>query len=105
VADRGLLAVPMTVCEGGGDGVNGNALAFSGLLVYSVDVARGFTRLGGIDHGTKGASCGTWWSNAESAVKRSLLLDDLVYSIATDRLKVQELGRFGEDRADIALTP
>ncbi|MFT3770350.1 MAG: beta-propeller domain-containing protein [Minicystis sp.] len=104
-AEKGLLAIPMTICEGGGDGRNGDQLAFSGLLVYDVSVAKGFTRLGGIDHGTKGVSCGTWWSHANSAVKRSIFLDELVYSIATDRLKVQRLGHFGEDLASIALAP
>ncbi|MBX3187842.1 MAG: beta-propeller domain-containing protein [Labilithrix sp.] len=102
-ASEGLLAVPMTICEGGGDGANGDRLAFSGLLVYDVDVERGFTRLGGVDHGTKGVSCGTWWSHATSAVKRSIFLDDLVYSIATDRLKVQRMSRFGVDLADLSL--
>ncbi len=104
-ADRGLLAVPMTVCAGGGDGVNGNELAFSGLYVYDVSVARGFTRLGGVDHGTRGASCSAWWSKAESMVKRSVFLDDLVYSIATDRAKVQRMSHLGSDVADIALGP
>jgi len=103
-ADQGLLAIPMTICEGGGDGRNGS-LAFSGLLVYDVDVERGFTRLGGVDHGTKGVNCGTWWSNASSAVKRSVFLDDLVYSIAGDRAKVQRMGLFGTDVADISLMP
>jgi hypothetical protein len=102
--DKGLLAIPMTICEGGGDGRNGNEMAFSGLLVYNVSVADGFKRLGGVNHGVKGAHCGTWWSNATSAVKRSLFLDDLVYSIADDRAKVQRLGHFGTDVADIALT-
>ena len=103
-AERGLLAIPMTICDGGGDGRAGN-LSFSGLLVYDVDVERGFKRLGGIDHGTKGVHCNTWWSHAESAVKRSLFLDDLVYSIAGDRVKVQSMQRFGVDVADLALTP
>jgi uncharacterized secreted protein with C-terminal beta-propeller domain len=81
-ADKGLLAIPMTICEGGGDGRNGHELAFSGLLVYDVSVQR-----------------------ANSAVKRSLFLDELVYSIAADRLKMQRLGHFGTDLADIALEP
>ncbi len=105
LADRGMLAVPVTLCEGGGDGVNGRDLAFSGLLVYRVDVAGGFTKLGGIDHGKRGASCDSWWSTGGSAVKRSVFLDDLVYSIADDRVKVQRLGHFGDDVADIALAP
>ncbi|XXT21165.1 beta-propeller domain-containing protein [Sorangium sp. So ce429] len=100
-----MLTVPMTICEGGGDGVNGTRLGFSGLLVYRVDPQRGFAKLGGIDHAGKGASCGTWWSRATSVVKRSVFLDDLVYSIAGDRVKVQRMGHFGTDVADIALNP
>lgn len=103
--DRGLLAIPMTICEGGSDGVYGTSLAFSGLLVYNVDLDKGFTKLGGVDHGKRGANCGTWWSQANSLVKRSVFLDDLVYSIATDRLKVQKMATFGTDLADIPLMP
>ncbi len=103
VADRGLLAIPMTTCEGGGDGSNGTTVAFSGLLVYDVDTERGFTKKGGVEHGGHGVNCGTWWSNATSAVKRSVFLDDLVYSIAQDRVKVQNMQRFGTDVADIDL--
>jgi len=101
--EKGLLAFPMTICEGGGDGRYGTELTFSGLLVYDVSIKDGFKRLGGVDHGTKGANCGTWWSNADSHVKRSVFLDELVYSIAPDRLKVQRMGRFGKDLADISL--
>jgi hypothetical protein len=104
-AERNLLAIPMTVCEGGGDGTYGDRLAFSGLLVYDVTVDHGFRRLGGVDHGTKGASCNTWWAAATSHVKRSIFMDDLVFSIATDRMKVQRLDRLGEDVGDIALAP
>jgi hypothetical protein len=104
-ADRGLLAIPMTVCDGGGDGRNGDTVSFSGLLVYDVDLEKGFTKLGGVDHGGHGVNCGTWWSNATSAVKRSIFLDDLVYSIASDRAKVQRLGHLGQDVADLPLGP
>jgi hypothetical protein len=102
--ERGLLAIPMTICEGGGDGVAGRELTFSGLLVYDVSVERGFRRLGGINHGPPGATCSAWWSKANSVVQRSIFLDDLVYSIALDRAKVQRIGHFGEDVADIRLT-
>jgi hypothetical protein len=95
----------MTVCEGGGDGVNCGDLAFSGLYMYDVSLTAGFKRHGGIDHGTRGVTCNTWWSNASSAFQRSVFLDDLVYSIAGDRVKMQRLGHFGEDVADLALTP
>jgi len=103
-ADQGLLAVPMTICDGGGDGRAGS-LAFSGLIVFDVDLEKGFTRLGGVDHGTKGVDCNTWWSKASSTVKRSVFLDDLVYSVAGDRVKVQRMGHLGEDLADLSLMP
>ncbi len=102
-AQKQLLALPMTICEGGGDGRYGDKLTFSGLLVYDVSLERGFKKLGGVSHGTEGVSCSTWWSNASSAVQRSVFLDDLVYSIAGDRAKVQRLGKLGEDVADLSL--
>jgi len=105
LGEKGLLAFPMTICEGGGDGRNGNELTFSGLLVYDVSVTNGFKRRGGIDHGVKGANCSTWWSNATSQVKRSIFLDELVYSIADDRVKVQRMETLGTDLADLPMTP
>ena len=104
-ADKNLLAIPLTVCEGGGDGRFGDRMTFSGLYVYDVTLEHGFRKLGGVDHGKKGARCTAWWSNANSAVKRSIFIDNLVFSIATDRMKVQNMDRFGEDLADIALAP
>lgn len=112
-AEKGLLGVPITECAGGGEGVHGNDVTFSGLYIYNVSVARGFTRLGGIDHATRGVSCSTWWSKATSVVKRSVFLDDLVYSIANDRVKVQRMrtgagsgaGSLGRDEADLPMTP
>jgi uncharacterized secreted protein with C-terminal beta-propeller domain len=103
--DRKLLAIPMTICEGGGDGTFGDRLAFSGLLVYDVTVEHGFRRLGGVDHGTQGASCQTWWSHASSQVKRSIFMDDLVFSIASDRMKIQRMSHLGSDLAAITLDP
>jgi hypothetical protein len=102
-AEQGILAIPMTVCAGGGDGRNGNNLTFGGLMIYKVSTESGFHYLGGVNHGTKGQSCSTWWSNATSGVKRSVFVDDLVFSIATDRVKVQSLQTLGRDLADIRL--
>jgi uncharacterized secreted protein with C-terminal beta-propeller domain len=101
---RGLLAIPMTICNGGGDGSFGDTLAFSGLVVYRVDVGTGFERLGGVDHGTKNVTCSRWWSQASSQVKRSIFLDELVYSIADDRVKVQDLEHLGHDVADLPMS-
>lgn len=100
--DKHLLAIPATLCAGGGDGRNGTEVSFSGLLVYDVTVDGGFRKLGGIDHARTGARCSAWWSRGASHVKRSIVLDDLVYSIAPDRVKVQRLGHLGTDVADLA---
>ena len=90
----------MTTCEGGGDGQYGE-LSFSGLLVYEVSVEGGFKRLGEVDHGTRGAKCQTWWSQANSVVKHSIFLDDLIYSIASNRLKIQHIKKFGTNMTNI----
>jgi hypothetical protein len=103
--DRNLLAIPTTICQGGADGTFGDRLTFSGLLVYEVTVKGGFRRIGGVAHGREGASCKAWWSTSTSAVKRSIFMDDLVFSIADDRVKVQRLDKLGEDLADIAIGP
>jgi uncharacterized secreted protein with C-terminal beta-propeller domain len=104
-AEQGLLAVPMTECDGA-------HTKFSGLYVYDVDVEGGFKRLGGVDHGaTNGDACrigaqmvhDTAWASSTSTVKRSVFLDDLVYSIAEKRAKVQRIDHLGVDVADLAL--
>lgn len=106
-AEQGLLAVPMTECDGA-------STKFSGLYVYDVDVEGGFKRLGGVDHGgTGGDACrhgaqmahDTAWASSTSVVKRSVFLDDLVYSIAENRAKVQRIDRLGFDVADLPLGP
>ncbi len=105
LSERGLLALPVTQCERGGDGAAGTEVAFTGLSIYRVSESQGFERLGGVAHPSeRGArACGTWWSHATSEVKRSVFLDDLVYSMATDRVKVQRLGALGVDVADVSL--
>ncbi len=101
--DRKLLAIPMTICEGGDDGRYGGDMTFSGLLVYDVSVKDGFHRRGGVNHGKDGATCGRWWTQSGSVVRRSIFMDELVFSVATDRMLVQNLEQLGRDVADIAL--
>ncbi len=38
-------------------------------------------------------------------MKRSVFLDDLVYSVAMDRVKVQRMSHLGVDVADLSLMP
>jgi hypothetical protein len=100
LAERGLLGLPVTFCQWG-EGAREHT--WSGLYVYEVSVERGFTGLGSVDHGTRGAECSI--SGKGSAVKRSVFLGDRVYSIAADRMKVQQLAHLGTDLADLPLAP
>jgi hypothetical protein len=97
---RDALAIPMIICEGGGDGVYGYEMTFSGLLVYRVTTADGFALLGRVSHGDAAAdpySCGHWWTDSASQVKRSIFMDDYVYSVAPDVIKINRLDSLGED--------
>jgi hypothetical protein len=109
-ADRGLLALPMTICEGGGDGTYGSDMTFSGLMVFGVDVAKGFTEIGRVAHpnapdgnGYDSGTCGNWWADASSEVKRTIFMDDFVYSISESVVKVEALSKMGVDVASAPL--
>ncbi|MBA3391039.1 MAG: beta-propeller domain-containing protein [Deltaproteobacteria bacterium] len=91
-----LLALPMTVCEGGDDGTYGSAMTFSGLMVFDATVAAGFAEHGRVAHPLDpDATCSNWWTNASSVVKRSLFLDDFVYSVSDGHLIVRATGALG----------
>ena len=106
-----VLALPMTICEGGDDGQYGDQLTFSGLMVFDIDLEKGITERGRVDHPkpamttSSGYSytCNTWWTNAHSEVKRSIFFDDYVYSISDADLKVQNLDALGADLVSLPL--
>jgi hypothetical protein len=99
----GILAVPMTVCEGGDDGRYGTLLSFSGLMLFDVDIANGIRERGRVAHapassttaGGAPVTCSTWWTNANSDVKRSVFLDRFVYSISGSVMNVQSVDALG----------
>ncbi|MFO7563257.1 MAG: beta-propeller domain-containing protein [Enhygromyxa sp.] len=95
---RDLLAIPMTICEGeGGGGQYGDLMTFSGLLVYRVTADGGFTLLGGVPHEepeteeTRTGKCVNWWTRSNSKVKRSVFMEDWVFSIAPDLVNVAHI--------------
>jgi len=97
-AARDLLAIPMIICEGGDDGSYGTEMTFTGLLVYRATVKGGFEPMGGIPHGLPDSSsgaCHTWWTQANSHVKRSVFMsdeeEDWVFSVAMDKIQVSNL--------------
>ncbi len=104
--ERALLALPMTICEGGDDGTYGTSLTFSGLMVFDASTAAGFGEHGRVDHSLEpGVSCSNWWTAATSAVRRSLFLDQFVYSISDRELNVRDVGALGTAVATVPLAP
>lgn len=105
---KGLLAIPMTICEEGqqrpGYSWNyGDVMTFGGLLVYKVDTETGFELLGGVPHvapenkDQRRGVCYSWWTQSNSYVKRSIFMDDYVFSIADNTIKANRLSAIGED--------
>jgi uncharacterized secreted protein with C-terminal beta-propeller domain len=108
-APKNLLALPMTICEGGSGGTYGTNMTFAGLMVYDVTVQNGFSLRGKVAHpqtssgGYDSGACSNWWTQASSEVKRSVIMDDFVYSISDKRVKVNTLPNLSADIADISL--
>jgi uncharacterized secreted protein with C-terminal beta-propeller domain len=108
-APKNLLALPMTICEGGtGNGLYGTKLTFSGLMVYDVTSASGFKLRGKVAHplattGGAAPSCQNWWTNASSQVKRSIVMDDYVFSVSQKLIKANHLDNLATDVATVSI--
>jgi len=100
-----LLAIPMIVCEGGSGGQYGDEMTFNGLMVYNVTIEKGFDYLGGVSHKDENSSinCSNWWTESNSLVKRSIFMDDYVFSITNDEIKINSLENLGIDIKTIGL--
>jgi hypothetical protein len=92
---KSLLALPMTICEGGDDGVYGDKLTFSGLMVFDVSLQSGITEKGRMPFVSpsqvSGISCSNWWSSSTSDVKRSIFMDDYAVGISDSLYQVAPL--------------
>jgi uncharacterized secreted protein with C-terminal beta-propeller domain len=96
---RDALAVPLAICHGdGGWDAYADEMTFNGLRVFRVTVVDGFTDLGGIPHDIPpksdyqyGSGCQSWWSRSQTSVKRSVFMDDWVFSVALNEIKVANL--------------
>lgn len=104
-APKNLLALPMTVCEGGeGSGTYGDNMTFSGLMVYDVTAQTGFALRGKVPHPRgENATCSNWWTDASSDVRRSIVMDDYVFSVSGRRIKVDHLNALGQSVAEIPI--
>jgi hypothetical protein len=104
-APRKLLLLPMTVCEGGDtNGGYGTLPSFSGLMAWEASADGGFSSLGGVSHPAgDGVTCGNWWTQGSSQVRRSILLEDYVLSLSDTQLKVNRLGSLSQDLVTVPL--
>ncbi len=108
-APRNLLALPMTICEGGSGGGFGEQMTFSGLIVFDVTAAAGFRQRGRVAHpplatrSYNDAGCSNWWTNASSVVQRSIIMDDFIYSVSSEAIKVDSLNALGTQVAEVKL--
>jgi len=108
-APRGLLALPMTICEGGDNGVYGDKLTFAGLMVFDVSLESGIVERGRLPFvdpeqaaGT-GATCGTWWADSTSLVKRSIFMEDFAYGLSDTQLKVAQVDALSDVLHSVSL--
>jgi hypothetical protein len=100
--EYGLLSIPMTICEGGDDGQYGKTMSFSGLMLFDAAAATGFAEHGRVAHApSANITCGNWWTDAKSVVRRSLFLDQYVYSISDSELKVRDVSAMQTPVADL----
>jgi hypothetical protein len=101
---RNLLTLPMSICDGGGNGQYGT-LSFSGVVAIDVDLQGGFTELGRLSEpypATQsqfqyGAACADWWTDSNSVVRRTIVMDDFLYAVSDHRVRVQNLTTLGLD--------
>lgn len=103
-----MLALPLTICEGGGNGTFGNQLTFAGLMAFDISLEKGITehgRLPFIDPSVVGGeSCGKWWTDSKSLVKRSIFMDDWVYGLSDAELRVASLSAMQTPVRTVPLT-
>ena len=118
-APQQLLALPMTICEGGDDGVYGQQLTFSGLMVFDVSLEGGIVERGRMPFVetkanaaqpapvpvTGAGNCGAWWTNSTSLVKRSIFMDDFALGISDTKVNAARLSALSEVVSSVSLTP
>ncbi len=104
-APKNILALPMTVCEGGDtNGGYGSSMTFSGLMVFDTTTANGFSLRGKVAHpASANANCYNWWTNASSEVQRSIVMDNFVYSVSKTRIKANDLSSLGTNVSEVTI--
>ena len=102
----------MSICDGDGNGQFGT-LSFSGVVALNVSIEEGFTELGRLEEPYPqgdtefyyGAACSDWWTDSNSVVDRTVVLDNFLYAVSENRVRVQDLGKLGSDLKVIDFGP
>jgi uncharacterized secreted protein with C-terminal beta-propeller domain len=107
-APKKMLAIPMTICEGGGNGTYATNLTFAGLMAFDVSLDTGIVehgRMPFLDTSTVSASdnCDKWWTDSKSLVKRSIFMDDFVYGLSDTQMRVSNLATMSSVLESLAL--
>jgi hypothetical protein len=106
-APKNLLALPATICEAAGTDIWDTTMTFTGLLVFDVTTAAGFSERGRVSHALPDddpySMCGNWWTRASSTVRRSIIMDDYIFSLSERLLKVNKLNALATDLAQVSL--
>jgi len=90
-----VLAVPMATCSGSGYGNIGSEVEFNGLHLYQVTPTEGIVPIGEVAHPVGPGfaedvpyGCFNWWTGAPERVRRSVFMEDFVYSISLSEVRV-----------------
>lgn len=105
---NGRLVWPMTLCRSTSNG--DPRPVFSGMLVYRATSAHGFEQLGRVQHAIpdpwidpiSSDPCGFSYHRGMSAVRRTFWMDDYLYSVSAEQLKVNHAANLSDD---IAVVP
>ena len=117
--EKKVLALPMSICEGGEPSGAGSETTFSGLMLFDVDVDSGLKERGRIPFppqqvqpfgpppmrptSASSPSCLPSWRFNASSVQRGVMIDDFVYAISQDQVKVRSLQALEADVANVPL--
>jgi hypothetical protein len=73
-------------------------------MLYRVTAEDGFSLSGRVSHPPGDEiGCWNWWTDASSQVKRSVFMEDYVFSISETRVKVNAMADLDEDLVDLSL--
>jgi uncharacterized secreted protein with C-terminal beta-propeller domain len=105
---RKMLALPITICEGGDVGMAGTQLTFAGLMAFDISLETGITEHGRLpfldeEEIATAGECGKWWTSSKSLVKRSIFMDDFIYGLSDAQLRVASLASMSSVLQSVAL--